>query len=296
MLARFIAIALFIVSLAGRDAVAAENDRGMLWEVGSATGTVYLLGTIHVGTKSLYPLPAAVESAFARSTALAVEADMTRQDAMLAAAGSAMYEPPDNLERHVPASLYRDAIDVLKGYGVPAEVGRGLKPHMLSMALTMFEVGRAGMEAALGVDVHLLQRAHRDGKRVIELESATAQIGMLEGMPAESQVAMLESTVHGIRDKSLAKDMQEIIAAWKRGDAEAMDEAATRDLDRMPASTAEPLRRALYEDRNRAMVDRIAALLSGRDTVMVAVGAGHLTGPTGLVALLRARGYRIHRR
>lgn len=296
VLARFVAVALFLVSLAGGGAVAAENDRGLLWEVGSATGTVYLLGTIHVGTKSLYPLPAAIEGAFARSTALAVEADMTRQDALLAAAGSAMYEPPDNLERHVPASLYRDALDVLKGYGVPAEVGRGLKPHVLSMALTMFEVGRVGMDAALGLDVHLLQRAHRDGKRVIELESAAQQIDLLAGLPAEFQVAMLESTVRSIRDQSLANDMQEIVAAWKRGDAESMDEAATRDLDRMPASTSGPLRRTLYEDRNRAMADRIAALLSGRDTVMVAVGAGHLTGPTGLVALLRARGYQIHRR
>lgn len=296
MLARFLTVVLFVVALAGRGVSAAESDRGLLWEVRSATGTVFLLGTIHVGTRSLYPLPAAVERAYGRSTALAVEADMTRQDAMLAAAGSAVFEPPDNLERHVPPALFKETIETLQSYGVPAEVGRGLKPHMLSMALTMFEVGRVGMDPALGLDMHLLQRAHRDGKRVIELESAAQQLGMLDAMPAESQVAMLETTVRGIRDKSLAADMEAIIAAWKNGDAEKMDEASTRDLDRMPTSASAPLRRALYEDRNQAMAERIAGLLTGTETILVAVGAGHLTGSTGLVERLRSRGFKLQRR
>lgn len=295
MLVRFVAVLLFAAVLGPRSAAAAESDRGLLWEVKSGSATAFLLGTIHVGSKSLYPLPPAVENAYGRSAVLAVEADMTRQDAMLAAAGSAMYAPPDNLERHVPASLYRDTMTVLEGFGVPAEVGRGLKPHMLSMALTMFEVGRAGLDGNLGLDVHLLRRAHQDGKRVLELESAEQQLGMLDGLPAEAQVAMLESTVRGIRDRTLVADMQDILSAWKRGDAEKMDVAATRDFDQMPDAVSRPLKRALFEDRNRAMAERISTLLAGTETVLVAVGAGHLTGSAGLVELLRRRGFSVRR-
>ena len=55
------------------------------------------------------------------------------------------------------------------------------------------------------------------------------------------------------------------------------------------------LRARLYDQRNRAMSDRIRGLLAGREIVMVAVGAGHMTGPTGITTLLAAKGYKVRR-
>jgi uncharacterized protein YbaP (TraB family) len=43
------------------------------------------------------------------------------------------------------------------------------------------------------------------------------------------------------------------------------------------------------------MADRIARFLDGPDVVLVGVGAGHLTGSTGIVELLRARGFTVRR-
>jgi uncharacterized protein YbaP (TraB family) len=285
----------WLLWLAAACAQAADVPRGLLWEVRSDRGTVFLLGTIHVGNASLYPLPPSVEEAYRASSRLAVEADVASGDAA-AAARSAIYTPPDALDRHVPAAIYQDVTDAARDLGVPMDIARRMKPPMLAMALTMIEVSRIGMEPRFGIDLHFSQRAKADGKELVELESVAQQIAMLDALSPDAQVAMLQATLRGIRSGSLTRDMDALIEAWKRGDAERVDEIATQDLRAMPAGAADALEKALYEDRNRAMAEKIAALLAREEITLVAVGAGHMTGPTGLVTLLKARGYSVLRR
>jgi len=285
----------WLLWLAAACAQAADAPRGLLWEVRSDRGTVFLLGTIHVGNAGLYPLPPAVEEAYRASRRLAVEADVSNADAA-AAARNAIYAPPDALDRHLPATLYGDVTEVARDLGVPLDLARRMKPPMLAMALTLIEVSRIGMEPRFGIDLHFSQRARADGKEIVELESVAQQVALLDALPADTQVAMLDQTLRGIRSGSLARDMDALIDAWKRGDAERIDEIATQDLRAMPAASADALQRALYDDRNRAMAEKVAALLTRPEVTLVAVGAGHMTGPAGLVALLKARGFSVRRR
>lgn len=277
----------------GLPASAEESARGLLWEVVSPRTTVYLLGTIHVGTADLYPLPPAIEKAYDAATVLAVEADLSATDSIGGATAAAMYRPPDNLERHVPAQLFRDVGDILRAYGLPPELGRIMKPHMLSMTLTMIEGARSGLDPGLGIDLHLVQRAHRDGKRVLELESVAGQIAMLESMPEDVQVAMLQAAIDGIRAGTLGSEMMALLEAWKSGDAGELEQVAMRDLEEMPPHIADTLKQVLYDDRNATMADRVAAFLEGPDVVLVAVGAGHMIGDDGVVARLAARGFKV---
>lgn len=286
---------MWLLWLAAACAQAADAPRGLLWEVRSDRGTVFLLGTIHVGNAGLYPLPPAVEEAYRASRRLAVEADVSNADAA-AAARSAVYAPPDTLDRHLPATIYRDVTDVVRDLGVPLDLARRMKPPMLAMALTLMEVSRIGMEPRYGIDLHFSQRARTDGKEIVELESVAQQVALLDALPSDTQIAMLDQTLRGIRSGSLTRDMDALIDAWKRGDAERVDDIATQDLRAMPAAAADALQRALYDDRNRAMAERIAAFLAQPDVTLVAVGAGHMTGPAGLVALLKARGFSVRRR
>lgn len=283
-------------AVAGSPARADDVHRGLLWTVTSPTTTVHLVGTIHVGSKAFYPLPPAIEAAFAEAGTLAVEADVTDTASLVAAATAFVYTPPDNLEQHVPATLYRDTVDVLRSMGLPAEIARNMKPHMLSMTLTIIEASRRGMDASLGLDMQLTQRARRDGKAIVELESVARQMRMLDDLPPDAQVAMLEATVRGVRDGSLGRELDAMVAAWLRGDAVAIDAIVERDMDDLPAAVAAPLKAALFDGRNEAMVERITAMLAGTDVVLVAVGAGHMTGPGGLVERLRARGFTVEQR
>jgi uncharacterized protein YbaP (TraB family) len=51
----------------------------------------------------------------------------------------------------------------------------------------------------------------------------------------------------------------------------------------------------LLADRNDAWVEVLDRELQGAGVDFVAVGAGHVIGPEGLVAQLRARGYTVER-
>lgn len=295
MITRLLWIAAAWLASSGIAPALAQGSTPLLWEATSKTTTVYLLGTIHVGNASMYPLPPAVESAYARSRVLALEADPGDPAALMLAMSTVMYQPPETLERNIPPALFQELRATLDSNGLPIELAQSMKPYMVSMTLTMMEAARLGFDATLGVDLHLVNRARRDGKRVVELESMAFQLAMLDGMPKETQVAMLESTVRGIRSGSLQRDLESMVDAWRTGNAEKLDDAATREMKAMPARASRELQDALFDQRNRAMADKVAQMLNGSEVVLVGVGAGHLTGSTGVVALLKARGFSVRR-
>src|SRR5437016_5578755 len=89
-------------------AFAAQAQNGstpLIWEARSATNTVYLFGTIHVGARRMYPLSPAVENAFAASQVLALEADPTEAAGAIESMAGAAYKPPDNIARHISPEL-----------------------------------------------------------------------------------------------------------------------------------------------------------------------------------------------
>ena len=68
-----------------------------------------------------------------------------------------------------------------------------------------------------------------------------------------------------------------------------------KEVDGLPEKAAAEMRERLYDVRNREMAGKVIAMLAGADPTFIAVGAGHLLGDTGIVELLRRKGYAIRR-
>jgi len=79
-----------------------------------------------------------------------------------------------------------------------------------------------------------------------------------------------------------------LINAWRRGDAEALTRMLQESFREVPA-----LGQRLIDIRNRNWLPKIEGYLRSGKTYFVVVGAGHMGGPNGLLALLKARGYKI---
>ena len=289
------ALAALLLLLLSPLASAQSRSTPLLFEVKSASATVYLFGTIHVGARRLYPLALPVDEAFSRSDVLALEADPTDQAALMAAMSTGLYTPPDALEKHVSPALYAQLEAALPGVGLPIEYARGMKPYLLAMTLAMLEVQRQGYDARLGLDVHLAGLAKERGKPIVELESMAEQIELFADLPNEAQEGMLQLALNGIGDGSLARDLETLVAAWSAGDAAAIEDSAKREMEDLPAPLADLLYERIYYARNRKMAQKIEAFLAGTQTCFVAVGAGHLTGATGLPLLLQQKGYAVRR-
>ena len=82
--------------------------------------------------------------------------------------------------------------------------------------------------------------------------------------------------------------IQPMVKAWGTGDQAKLDKLINGDLDEFPEA-----RKLLLDDRNQRWVPQIEAMLKEKHVFFITVGAGHLTGPQGVPALLRKAGYNV---
>jgi hypothetical protein len=289
------AAALGLALLAPLLAPAQPGSTPLLYEVKSDTNTVYLLGTVHVGSRQMYPLSPSVEEAFERSSVLVLEADPEDQSGVVAAVQRSLYAPPDRLDNHVSAELLAQLRTVLPKVGLPIEYAQTMKPALLAMTITMMEVGRLGYDPAMGVDMHLARRAKQRGMPLEQLESMDEQMRMLESLSEPTQRAMLTYAVESIADGSFETELRDMMAAWSAGDEAGLRAAIERESAALPAGPGDELREAMYARRNMTMAARVEAMLARDVPHFVAVGAGHLLEEDGVVELLRKRGFAVRR-
>lgn len=260
-----------------------------LWEVSSMTNKVYLYGTVHAGKPAWYPLPLAVEQAFADSVTLVVEADISDTEAMKRAQPATL-APGDTLEKHVDPAVYERFRKLLPRYQLPeAQVAR-MKPFMAVSLLVFSEWARLGYRPDLGVEGYLIGKAHEAKKAVREIEGLEAQLDLMDSLSEEQNKRIFEGTVEALEGGLAGEQIEGMVKAWQEGDPRAMLEMSRRYNDKVKG--AGELEEKFVWGRHDAMLKKIESYLNeSKDRSFVAVGALHLSGPRGLVEQLRKRGY-----
>ncbi len=275
-------------------AAPAGASEGPLWKVTGANGTAYLMGSIHFGTKAMYPLSASVKAAFESADRLVVEIDLQAMDPAAMSRWintEGAYRDGTTLADHVSPEIWTTLQRRAEEFSVPVEYLAIQRPWLAAFTLTAMALGRRGYREDLGVDRHFLARAN--GRiPIVELEGFDYQMGLLTSLSADEQEVFLEATLRDLDSGS--ETFENIISAWKRGDAGALDAEINA------AWRADPGARVLYtsliDQRNAAMAMKIASLLDSGGTSFVVVGAAHLVGEGGLAHRLEARGYRVEKR
>jgi uncharacterized protein YbaP (TraB family) len=271
----------------------ATASEGPFWKVSGASGTAYLLGSLHFGTAEMYPLSNPVNAAFQSADRLVVEIDIGAVDpaAMLRwISTEGAYADGTTLADHVSPGVWRALRQRAQQYGVPLELLAAQRPWLAAFTLTAIALERRGFEEHLGVDRHFLSRS---GGRipVVELEGFDYQMGLLADLSEEEQERFLEATLRDLDAESSTFD--DIVAAWRRGDADALDEEINA------AWRSDPEARTLYERligiRNAEMAKKIDSLLEFGGTSFVVVGAAHMVGEGGLAQRLASLGYRVEK-
>ena len=145
---------------------------------------------------------------------------------------------------------------------------------------------KAGFDGELGLDRHFYDQARADGKRVQGLETAAFQISRLDEMTMEQQERLLSETLKDL-DNELA-NLTTLVQAWKAGDAAEVERIVLADVKQNPL-----MYERLLVERNRNWLPELEKLVARPRPAFVVVGAAHLVGPDGLIALLSAKGYRV---
>jgi uncharacterized protein len=269
-------------------APAAPAKKAMFWKVSSGDNAIHLLGSIHLGSKSMYPLPAEIEEAFARSAALLVEIDINHVDlakmqGLVLTTG--MYMDDDTLWNHVSPETRKRLEEFCDKYSFPAMVLAKMKPWAVAMMISTVPLMKSGMDMSLGIDKYFLDKAEMVKKRVVEIESVEGQMKLISGITGE----MLEKAVAAQAKQdpqASAKGLQE---AWIAGDTAQMETI----VKEMTSSDPADFSAAMLRDRNLHMADMAEQFLKGKETALVVVGAAHMVGADGVVKLLEKRGYKV---
>lgn len=267
--------------------------RGLLWQIeGAAEEPSFLFGTMHSADEEVTRLAPPVAEAFARARALALEVIMTTEAQIRMATAMALRDGR-TLEQVLGPALFERALAAGRPYGLGPQQLRLFKPWavMTLLSLPPSEVKRqAAGEAPL--DQRLQALAQERGMDLHALEAIEDQIGMLDDMAEDDQIAMLAAVV----DQSA-----EVEALFEKMRGAYLDRRPGRIFELMQAQQTgldpELLRtfnERLLDRRNARMVAAMEPLLD-RGGAFIAVGALHLPGEEGILKHLEERGYRLTR-
>jgi len=277
-----IAIALLVVA-------AAAQARTFGWKVTGKGGVVYLVGSIHLLSKDFYPLNPAIEAAYKDADLLVEEVDMAEMLDPAAQMGfltRGMLPSATPLDKVISPSTYALVTKRAADLGLPVEPFKLLKPWLVALMLVQTEWQKAGFDPELGLDKHFYDQAKAEGKTTQGLETADYQISRLDDMTMEQQEHLLSES---LKDLDAEKaNMARLVESWRAGDVPGVERIVLSELKQEPL-----LYQRLLVERNRNWMPKIEALFARPRHAIVVVGAAHLVGPDGLIAMLRAKGYTV---
>ena len=261
-----------------------------LWKAtGPRGGAIFLAGSIHLLSGEYYPLAPAFDDAFGQSDLLVEELDMAEMlapDAQMLMLQRGMMPAGQSLDKVLSPETMAGVKAKVTELGLPLAPLQLFKPWALALTLQGLEFQKAGFDPELGLDRHFYDRAKQVPIDVQGLETLAFQIGQFDGMPMPLQDRMLADT---LKEMSAANEsVGDLARAWKAGDAAAIEKVVLSDLKSEPE-----MYKRLLLDRNRNWLPKIEALFARPKPAFVVVGAAHLVGTDGLLAMLRARGYTV---
>lgn len=264
---------------------AKSKPPGLFYKLESTSATVYILGSIHVANEALYPLDARITQAFDQSDVLVLETELTptakaRGAKLLQQAG--MYTPPDTLDAHLDDSTRAALQGALMQRNIPPEAVQTMRPWLVSLTLTMAQLGSIGFKPELGIDEHFRARAVR--KHLASIETVEQQVAVFKDMPEAVQLASLRQTLEQLSE--LEGMVGQALDAWRSGDPATLDALLVAPMRKEFPKLYE----RLFVDRNKRMAEAIAGYLEGNGSVFVVVGSGHLVGPNSVLTFLKQRG------
>lgn len=273
----------------------ATTDSLFLWEVARADGrggVAHVLGSVHMAEDAIV-LDPAIEHALADADTLVLEIDPSELDpAHLRKLTLEKGRLPDGqqLEQLLSPEAWSALVARLEANRQPVESFRPMKPWLALLMLQMVALQREGFDVEQGVETTLTRRAEGSEKPTQGLETVEEQLDMLSGLPLPLQVRQLEEFVLA---EGEAGELETLIDAWQRGDAEHLEREVFGELERDPSLL--PYYERLYFDRNDRMAEGIAERVDGGGRWFVAVGAAHMVGARGIPSLLEREGYRVRR-
>ena len=287
----FLALSLVGCSTAAEKSALAQKEQPQhsLWKIPGKTHAVYLLGSIHLLSKTNYPLPQVMETAYSNSTTVVFEADIADVENMsngLKLLKQTTLPEGETIESQVSPAVYKLFTNHVTEAGFPLFLLERFKPAMAAMTLEVLEAQKMGLDPEHGLDKYFYHRAKEDSKAIMGLETMDFQMSLITSFSKEEGELMLKKTLQELESRKT--DLADVVDAWNKGNSSELDKLLSEGGEEVAA-----LNKKMITDRNERWVPQIEELLKQDKPALVIVGAAHLVGKEGVVEMLRKRKWKV---
>jgi uncharacterized protein YbaP (TraB family) len=262
---------------------AKAQTKGLLWQI---TGKgikqpTYLYGTIHLFDTSLYRLPKPVMDKLAQTKKVYFELDFSNLNPMEMMSFAMVKDSSQQLDKLLDSAALKKLKEIAKASPMMQIMGPALyrfKPIFLTTLL--LNNGKA-----VTVDMEMYQHAKKLNASIGGLETMEEQMQAINAIPLGTQAEMMQDYLKTYTSADATiKNLTEIYVKQD------VDNLLNEMNDNAPLDAG--FNETLLTKRNIVMANRIDTLL-GKASTMIAVGAGHLGGKSGLILLLKKKGYQL---
>ena len=257
-----------------------------IWQIDGDNNRIYLLGSVHLLREQDYPLPSRIEDVYADAEQLIMELDLddldeARAQTLVTELGS--ISNGSSLAELLGQADYDQASTLAAEINFPLQMLASVEPWLAAITIEQLMLQRIGFNPDFGIEAYFMKKAAEDGKEITGLEELSEQLGLLDSLSAGAQRSLLLQTLTDAAD--IAATMNDLIDAWRVGDAAYLEANMLRDMQEFPE-----LYEAIVVNRNRNWVESIEDLVDDDRDYLIVVGALHLVGEDSVPAMLAERG------
>lgn len=275
---------LWILCLLGISPVVRAQEDALLWRI-SGAGLVtpsYLFGTIHLICPDDLRLSDSLPSALARAEKLYLEIDMDEPGLMLKTMRLSM-QTATTLKELLTTEQYARVDRFLKdSLGMGASLFNMMKPFTLLSALYS---RIPDCRKTVSVEERIMDMAKKQRKEVLGLETLEDQFAVFDRIPDSAQARMILDMIDHFPEQQ--SEFSRMVDAYRKQDLSALSAMMNSSPDMVG------FEEVLLSNRNRKWIPVMQKAMA-QGGVFFAVGAGHLSGPDGLLSMLRKSGYEVH--
>ncbi|MFW7381581.1 MAG: TraB/GumN family protein [Oligoflexus sp.] len=251
----------------------------MLWEASKGEQRLYILGTFHLGI-SPDELDRLVWDYLQESQLVILEMDISNVNP-----GEAlpyMFLPPEQSLQNILEPKAWQELKKRLSPQIPEE-----KLERLSLtAVFQILIGQIAPHGE-SIDLAILKKARAAGKTTAFLETFAFQAQLLQTFIEPEMIADLLT-----KQDEARQFFNRMVDIYLAGDPQKLDQLI-REQDSEFAMSEDQFQ-TMVVSRNRRWLKILPEIL-GQEPAFIAVGAGHLPGPDGLLSLLEEEGYQLRR-
>lgn len=262
----------------------APTENSLLWEIKAPdqSKSSYLFGTIHLICPADFSLSDSLKLAITKTEQVALEVDMDNPNMMASMMKTMNMADGNELKKLITEPEYAKLSKFYKdSVGMGLAMFEKVKPFVLMGPL--FNAVLACQPQSY--EMSLVELAKKQKEEVIGLETIDEQMALFDSVSYKDQMKVILTMIDSLpQAREEFKGLVELYKAQKINDLYKLTLKSEFGL--------EGNEEVLLFARNQKWITRIQKIMAEKSTFF-AVGAAHLGGERGVIALLRKEGYKV---